>query len=561
MSHSQRLTFDFSLPAQDIIVPSHATYLVNEQPQTHLVAPVPRRAFPSSSNKSRSLPSSGATMSTAYALPQAIHDPSSITIPTYPNVFGSSHESHGIPSSTRKKRSVPDSPGDHDPYAAPFIREFLGEEKWCIFSARLARPTKVPVKTKSRASSSPKSFADEEDDPSGTYVIDFLVKNEIVKAVFRTLLPHPNSPQKESIHPFALAPKGYVILSRECVLGIVGWSHTQQSYWTRRIEGISVLETLDERLHVVANRFRRKLSEIGINSEPPARPTFSREGKSEDELKKLPPDLAAYESESEYETAVDDWIRQYVSGKGLDEWIKEVEARTGVSRYLRGIHSCWAPFGTKPDSDAVVKRRRKGRSSVYTRTFQAKSYVHDDALTPIPPAVSKFPTRRTTRLQPQVPSVSVTKHGQPPILALEIPADIPTTTSVEAADLNALIFSPLTPISASPPSSVPSPVTPADEPWYHSGSVYNGDLSTPQCVPWTDPYSTMDNGIYQPQGPTDSMWAHTAHNASFAPSPKRRRIDHDFSGYPTTDISGVEVLIVEFGYASTKLKTACFLPT
>lgn len=326
-------------------------------------------------------------------------------------------------------------------------------------------------------------------------------------------------------------------MSRECVLGIVGWSHTQQSYWTRRIEGISVLETLDERLHVVADRFRRKLSEIGINVETPAQPTFSREGKSDDELKKLPPDLAAYESESEHEAAVDDWIRQYVSGKGLDEWVKEVEARTGVSRYLRGIHSCWAPFGTKPESDAAVKRRRKGRSSVYTQTFQAKSYVHEEV--PAPPAVAKFSARRI-RLQPQVPS-SATKHEQPPILALEIPANSPTTSS-EAADVNGpILFSPLTPISASPPSSVPSPVTPADEPWYRAGGVYNGDLNAPQCVPWSDPYSTMDNGIYLPQGPTDSMWAHTAHNASFAPSPKRRRIDQGFSGYPTTDISGLAV--------------------
>ena len=324
----------------------------------------------------------------------------------------------------------------------------------------------------------------------------------------------------------------------------MGWSHTQQSYWTRRIEGISVLETLDERLHVVANRFRRKLSEIGIDVEPPVQPTFSREGKSEDELKKLPPDHAAYDSETEYEAAVDDWIRQYVSGKGLDEWIKEVEARTGVSRYLRGIHSCWAPFGTKPDSDAVVKRRRKGRSSVYTRTFQAKSYVHEEALAHTPPAVTKFPARRIRLQQHEVPSMSssLPRHEQPPILALEIPVESPTTSNTEAADVNATIFSPLTPISASPPSSVPSPVTPSDESWYQAGSVYNGDLNAPQCVPWSDPYSTMDNGIYQPQGPTDSMWAHTAQNVSFAPSPtKRRRIDQGFSGYPTTDISGVEV--------------------
>ena len=213
MSRPPRQNFNFTIPTQDIIVPSHTSYLLNDLPEPRVMAPIPRRAFRRSkpSPPAVVMPSSVDVFSPAFPLTSSLQASSSITIPTYPTVLGSSHESPGmIPTSTRKvchhgfgtynnlyeligfihqKRSVPDSPGDHDPYAAPFVREYLGDEKWCIFSARLARPTKVPLKTKGKGSSSPKAFADEEDDLSGTYVIDFLVKNEIVKAVFRALLP------------------------------------------------------------------------------------------------------------------------------------------------------------------------------------------------------------------------------------------------------------------------------------------------------------------------------------------------------------------------------------
>lgn len=213
MSRLQRQTFNFSIPTQDIIVPSHVAYLVNDLPEPRVMAPIPRRAPRRSKPLSPvvAVPSSVEAFSSTFPLPPSLQASSSITIPMYPTVFGSSHESSGmIPSSARKvchhgfgtynnlyeliglihqKRSVPDSPGDHDPYAAPFIRQYLGDEKWCIFSTRLARPTKVPLKAKGKGSSSHRAFADEEDDLSGTYVIDFLVKNEIVKAVFRALLP------------------------------------------------------------------------------------------------------------------------------------------------------------------------------------------------------------------------------------------------------------------------------------------------------------------------------------------------------------------------------------
>lgn len=70
----------------------------------------------------------------------------------------------------------------------------------------------------------------------------------------------------------------------------------------------------------------------------------------------------------------EDWVRMYVTGKGLDVIIDEVKKRTGVSPFLRGKHSSLDPFGSS-SGDAEHEHGKK--AVVYMPTFQAEKYVHE----------------------------------------------------------------------------------------------------------------------------------------------------------------------------------------
>ena len=77
-----------------------------------------------------------------------------------------------------------------DPHAADFIREKLGEQRWTIFSSRLAERRTTSQKTKSRTDSNGSatdSFVVNKGESAS--VIDFLVKVEVVKSVLRTFVP------------------------------------------------------------------------------------------------------------------------------------------------------------------------------------------------------------------------------------------------------------------------------------------------------------------------------------------------------------------------------------
>jgi hypothetical protein len=84
-----------------------------------------------------------------------------------------------------------------DPHAADFIREKLGEQRWTIFSSRLAerratvqKPKPKPDVARSQAPGGPSADFFPSDKTGGATVIDFLVKVEVVKSVLRTYVPY-----------------------------------------------------------------------------------------------------------------------------------------------------------------------------------------------------------------------------------------------------------------------------------------------------------------------------------------------------------------------------------
>ncbi|KAI0093917.1 hypothetical protein BDY19DRAFT_919608 [Irpex rosettiformis] len=249
-----------------------------------------------------------------------------------------------------------------DPHAADFIRDKLGEQRWTIFSSRLAERRMTTQKPKSKPDSfkGPSMDSFPADKAGGATVIDFLVKVEVVKGVLRTYVPHPYNPLKSLSHSFAPAPSGQVTLSRSTVLSLSGWSNTQFSYWARRAEAISVLAMHDDRLRTAATALQQRLRRLGLfgspsSSDPPTSSDSNISSRIDTE-----------ESEAE------EWARLYVTGKGLDVIIDEVKKRTGVSPFLRGKHSSLDPFGS-----ASVDGAGDNKVAVYMPTFQAEKYVHE----------------------------------------------------------------------------------------------------------------------------------------------------------------------------------------
>lgn len=182
-----------------------------------------------------------------------------------------------------------------------------------------------------------------------------------------TLVPlvyrHPYNPLKSLSHSFAPAPSGQVTLSRSTVLSLSGWSNTQFSYWARRAEAISVLAMHDDRLRTAATALQQRLTRLGLigspsSSDSPA--SFNTSNPS-----------SSFQADTE-ESDAEEWVRLYVTGKGLDVIIDEVKKRTGVSPFLRGKHSSLDPFGS-----ANVDAAGDNKITVYMPTFQAEKYVHE----------------------------------------------------------------------------------------------------------------------------------------------------------------------------------------
>jgi hypothetical protein len=76
-----------------------------------------------------------------------------------------------------------------DPYAAAFIRERLGDDKWNIFSARLFERRLGVLKPDSKDKTKQLSDVDSKNG-GGAGAIDFMVKVEVVKEVLRTYVPY-----------------------------------------------------------------------------------------------------------------------------------------------------------------------------------------------------------------------------------------------------------------------------------------------------------------------------------------------------------------------------------
>ena len=213
-----------------------------------------------------------------------------------------------------------------------------------------------------------------------------------------TLARHPYNPLKTLSHAYADAPSGQVTLSRTTVLTLSGWSNTQFSYWARRAEAISVLAMHDTRLRTVATALQRRLQSSGL-----AEAVADADAPSSSQPRATPARIDFGGPTHEEQLDPEEWVRTYVTGKGLDVIIDEVKKRTGVSPFLRGKHSSLDPFGTvSVDGEGDGTR---SKAVVYMPTFQAEQYVHE--VPAAPPAADPFGARRAGKRKASSPP-----HGE-----------------------------------------------------------------------------------------------------------------------------------------------------
>ncbi|KAJ4488142.1 hypothetical protein J3R30DRAFT_3433401 [Lentinula aciculospora] len=140
-----------------------------------------------------------------------------------------------------------------NPNSASFLEYELGPVKWNIFSEKLIEKRK----------------ASKQQQPSSG-IIDFLVKTEIIKEVFRKYLPPAYSEVNYAIHTWPGSPNGKVILTRATVFTLSGWSKVFFSYWSRRAEHLALFSIHDDRLRIISSEFERHLfgyGTPGTNSE------------------------------------------------------------------------------------------------------------------------------------------------------------------------------------------------------------------------------------------------------------------------------------------------------
>lgn len=135
----------------------------------------------------------------------------------------------------------------------------------------------------------------------------------------------------------------------------------------------------DGRLRTVALALQRRLQSQGLLEVVDASAPSSSQQQSH-----LP--RVNFDAASREDLDPEEWVRTYVTGKGLDVIIDEVKKRTGVSPFLRGKHSSLDPFGTvSVDADAENGGRK---AVVYMPTFQAEKYVHEVPVEVDPAALS-----------------------------------------------------------------------------------------------------------------------------------------------------------------------------
>lgn len=124
----------------------------------------------------------------------------------------------------------------------------------------------------------------------------------------------------------------------------------------------------DQRLRTVATALQRRLRSSGLSDifADPSSPSSSNSPHSTVDFDRLSRGV---------ENDPEEWVKLYITGKGLDVIIDDVKKRTGVSPFLRGKHSSLDPFGTvSVETDGPSGGRK---APVYMPTFQAEQYVHE----------------------------------------------------------------------------------------------------------------------------------------------------------------------------------------
>ncbi|KAH7877588.1 uncharacterized protein C8R40DRAFT_1067777 [Lentinula edodes] len=129
-----------------------------------------------------------------------------------------------------------------DPSVALFLEHHLGFMKWHIFIEN--RVDKGKSSEQQKAS-----------------IIDFLVKTEIIKEVFRKLLPPAYSEVNYAVHTWSKSPNGRIVLTRANVFTLSGWSKAFFSYWSRRAEHLALFSLHDDRLRIIGSELERRLSQ------------------------------------------------------------------------------------------------------------------------------------------------------------------------------------------------------------------------------------------------------------------------------------------------------------
>ncbi|ETW86019.1 hypothetical protein HETIRDRAFT_471296 [Heterobasidion irregulare TC 32-1] len=272
---------------------------------------------------------------------------------------------------TFPKRPKASQPAETDPFAAAFLQDQIGDEKWNIFSARLYERRLGGSKARTRGKKSP---AEHEPRNSGASAIEFLVKVEVVKEVLRVYVPHPYNPFKSLTHAYDRSPTGYVVLTRATILSLSGWSNTQFSYWARRAEAVSVLAQHDTRLHEVAVALERRLHPSVVASQAQSWPQpLTCPSPSSPPSPLTPLSSSSSGASISPPTTLHDLPEPTVTGKGLDQLIDDVKRRTGASPFLRGKHASLDPFGA-PGGD---REAPPAAAAVYTPTFQTQMYTHE----------------------------------------------------------------------------------------------------------------------------------------------------------------------------------------
>ncbi|KAI0064661.1 hypothetical protein BV25DRAFT_1823066 [Artomyces pyxidatus] len=349
--------------AQDMCLldsgPSPQGHLSRQHDHDEILSPASVQSFLSTSQSQLSPSHSPTELLSPHTLPSPTPLPSMHAVPLQKNgalqsmlhpeeqMFNFTDATHVFP-----KRAKAPQAFEIDPYAAAFLQEQIGDEKWGIFAARLYERRLGGPKARARGKT-PKAPPTRPDHASA---LDFLVKVEVVKEVLRVFVPHPYNPFKSLTHPYACAPSGIVTLTRATILALSGWSNTQFSYWARRAEAICVLAPHDPTLHAVAIALERRLH-------PPAPPSSLS----------CSPLTSPVSSNASFGSTECDPPEPVVTGKGLDQLIDSVKRRTGHSPFLRGKHASLDAFGVPGgDRDAPP-----AAAPVYQPTFQAQMYAHE----------------------------------------------------------------------------------------------------------------------------------------------------------------------------------------